>query len=721
MMDSTPWISLSGYSMSISRRKALQLLAAAAAYPSTAQGMIQVDRPAGGEENVPVREMHAPGITIGLNRLGQIERLRLATEQIEVPFRASTVLVDCRLKTAGAPEVLADGGLAFTNEWVHRISEASCRVVERFTPTASSIRWELEIVGAGAPWSTAIQTRLAWPKAAAAKFWTACDHTPGNDKQWKDPLAPFAFGELNLRYGSYVDEPNGFCLPLVTVLENESDHGLSFVQSPESLLLDIQLTTSAAGEVVISRKNHRIASSVPVRFAMDLVAHEGDWRSGLGWMTKRYPKYFDPPAEKVYAIDGCGAYSGYQGELDWEKLRKMEFTVNWNAHFDFPFHGMMIPPVARDTLWNSWYGKPASLARMSRYDTQMKRDGFDVLEYFVLTECGNYISHQKPPRKTQAHEDLWLDADDYIYYAIPEAVMRTRAGGIRYSNWFDNVVVDPAEPVWRDALIGQIQRLIRELPDAAGVCIDRTDWLTLYNERRDDGVSWVNGKAARSLLVSWAQTGSQVAAMLHEAGKFVYVNPLVRRVDTYSFVDGLYDEYGDLPGMLNLTAFLAVCKPAIGWTRDNHSLRPDPDAFFQRHLHLGVFPMVPYPDADHSIAPDAWAEKYFLDYGPLLGAMRGKRWVLEPHVISVEDSAACVNLFQVAGGYAIPVTFARASEVTVILAVDGASTEAVALFPGGGEVKIRGNRTVRGMEFRVPVMRGCAMVRVSAQGSARVE
>ncbi|HTZ48278.1 MAG TPA: hypothetical protein VMH20_11840 [Verrucomicrobiae bacterium] len=700
--------------MSISRRKALQLLAAAAAYPSTKQGMIRADRLGGVKENAALREIHAPGITIGLTPLGKIEQLKLGTEGIEVAFRASTVLVDCKVKAAGAPEVSADGGVEFTNEWVHRVSGASCRVVERFTPAGSSIRWDLEIAGAGAPWSTAIQTRMAWPKVAAAKFWTACDRGPGKDANWKDPLMPFAFGEVKLRYGSYIDEPNGFCLPLLAVLQNETDNALSFVQSPESLLLDMQLTTSAGGDVVLSRKNHRICSGAAVRFAMDLVPHEADWRSGLGWMTKRYPGYFHPPAEKVYALDGCGAYSAYQGELDCGKLRKMEFQVNWNAHFDFPFHGMMIPPVTRDTVWNSWYGKPASLARMSGYDTQMKRDGFDVLEYFVLTECGNYISHEKPERKARADDDLWLDADDYIYYAIPEAVMRKRTGEIQYSNWFDNVVVDPAEPVWRDALIGQIQRLIRELPDAAGVCIDRTDWLTLYNERRDDGVSWVNGRAARSLLVSWAETGSQVAALLHQAGKFVYVNPLVRRVDTYSFVDGLYDEYGDLPGMLNLTAFLAVYKPAIGWTRDADSLRPDPDAFFQRHLHLGVFPMAPYPDADHSIGPDPWAEKYFVEYGPLLGAMRGKRWVLEPHVISVAGDRACVNLFRVRGGYAIPVTFARSGEVTVILGkvVDDAPTEAVVLWPGGEEVKLQGDRTSGGLEFRVPVKRGCGMLQL---------
>jgi hypothetical protein len=48
----------------------------------------------------------------------------------------------------------------------------------------------------------------------------------------------------------------------------------------------------------------------------------------------------------------------------------MAFRVNWNAHFDFPFHGMMIPPVAAQVIWNSWYQKLTSLAQMSHYDSQ---------------------------------------------------------------------------------------------------------------------------------------------------------------------------------------------------------------------------------------------------------------------------------------------------------------------------------------------------------------
>ena len=46
-----------------------------------------------------------------------------------------------------------------------------------------------------------------------------------------------------------------------------------------------------------------------------------------------------------------------------------------------------------------------------------------------------------------------------------------------------------------------------------------------------------------------------------------------------------------------------------------------------------------------------------LDYGPLLDAMRGKKWVLAPHCVESILPQVKVNLFEVPGGYALPVTF----------------------------------------------------------------
>ncbi len=63
-----------------------------------------------------------------------------------------------------------------------------------------------------------------------------------------------------------------------------------------------------------------------------------------------------------------------------------------------------------------------------------------------------------------------------------------------------------------------------------------------------------------------------------------------------------------------------------------------------------------------------WTDKQYLDYGPLLSLMRGKKWVLEPHCVEVAEGSAKVNLFKVDKGYVIPVVFGNdGNEVTVIV------------------------------------------------------
>ncbi len=80
-------------------------------------------------------------------------------------------------------------------------------------------------------------------------------------------------------------DPDSFVVPLVTVLEGAEDLGLSLVQSPEDLVLDMKLNVRADGQLAFSRTNHRLEIGRPVKFAMDLVAHPADWRCGLGWMA----------------------------------------------------------------------------------------------------------------------------------------------------------------------------------------------------------------------------------------------------------------------------------------------------------------------------------------------------------------------------------------------------------------------------------------------------
>ena len=363
---------------------------------------------AASDANPVEHEVSVPGISIGLTRFGHIVSLKLGAAKVHFPFRACTVLVDCPSGDDAVMRTLPNGGLESQRTCVSSKTGAECSVTERLTPTRSSIHWELEVVGVGRPWTTPIQTQLAWLDAVNAAFWTAWDHIPGAAAPWNDPLVHSPFADLALRYGGFRDKSDAFSIPLATILDETSDSAVSLIQSPDDNLLDMQLKTTAAGDVILTRINHRLSSTSAIKFNMDMVAHPADWRAGLGWMVDRYRAYFEPPSPAVSELDGCGAYSGYQGELDRDYFRKMALRVNWNAHLDFPFLGMMMPPVSATQVWRSRYKQPTSFEQMSRYSTRLKKSGFHVLEYFNITEAGNFIQEVPPPREAKAGDDLWI-------------------------------------------------------------------------------------------------------------------------------------------------------------------------------------------------------------------------------------------------------------------------------------------------------------------------
>ena len=112
---------------------------------------------------------------------------------------------------------------------------------------------------------------------------------------------------------------------------------------------------------------------------------------------------------------------------------------------------------------------------------------------------------------------------------------------------------------------------------------------------------------------------------------------------------------------------MGIRKPVLAWTCNKTLHEPDPDSFMQRHLYLGIYPTAPYPWNNHCITPEPSADKLYGDYGPLLDAMRGEKWVPAPHCVQCDTPDVKVNLFQVPGGYVLPVTFGKGPVARIIL------------------------------------------------------
>ncbi|MGD0744115.1 MAG: hypothetical protein ABSA45_03075 [Verrucomicrobiota bacterium] len=698
----------------------------------------------------PEYQVNAKGIAAKLSANGEIIGVTAGGREMNVSGRTS--LDGCTQVGATKAEKLSGGAVEFTRTFRHTASGRTFTVVDRFKPADGSVRWEIEIASEGEPWTTPIATELNYPATPATRFWTAWSDpvwtedtdTDKHTGKWTYPLVFQPLTNTWWTFGGRNTSADHVVLPLATYAEPVEDFGLSLVFSPEdTLLCNSRLTTTQSGALRFSRPNYRLGGGKPVRFEMDLIAHEADWRGGLRWMTARYPNFFEPPNPRADAMAGCAAYSGDEDPIDVAKFKKMSFRINWKLCDDFPYMGMFIPPVTNaDETWErEWQDEPevadkphwTSVHRMNDYANYLKTNGFYLLDYFNVAEFGKNMSSGEPSPKPGV--PLWENPRAVLATEFPNALLVSGSNVTAYGAW----VVDFGDPDYQKFMLEQADRDIRWLPDSAGICIDRTDWLVRNNPHADDGVSWVNGRAVRSLCVSWNDLLSKLGQKMHGSDKAIFASPLYARLDLYRQVDGFYDEFGYDGRAINGTALMGMDKPVMTWNYNESLFRPDPDSFFQRHLLMGAYPTAPYPWNNHCIIPDmTWddfyvrhspllerdtahrlisTEKYYLAYGPLLDAIRGKKWVLEPHCLEVVSDAAKANLFQVPGGYAVPVCFGgTASFADVIIRnVPGLDTVKYSVLHPGDETAAPLTTTPfkdkdGATQLRVPLLRGCAMV-----------
>ena len=693
------------------------------------------------ESAIAAHTVTADGFTVSLSSTGAIVSAKVGTT--EWPVSGNTRLGGFRqLGETVVDTALPNHALAFTNTLTDGKGH-TCTVTDRFTPDGEAVRWDIDLTSQEACWTAPIITRMRCAKPEEKLIWTAWGSPDFSGAKltpeltalvqagkasvsgaWSDPLMPVGFPNRAWHYGNVAQGvPVGddyVALPLFTLMSPVTDTGLSLVLSPADVLLNLDLSVSTAGQFQFARTNHRLGGGRTVKFTMHLVPHEASWRGGLRFLTARYPQAFEAPNPRAHQLAGCGAYTLCEAPIDVAKFKKMAFGFNWKLSDDFPYMGMFIPPVKdMNETWTRSCGEPApqgqgpttSCRQMNDYAKYMKDNGFSVLSYFNVTEFGKNMYGRQAVKQANDPE-LWQDPVAYLQHKLPTAVFDP---GIQ--TCYAAFITDPGDPDYMKHLLEQAARNTTLLPATDGICIDRADWLRLYNPKADDGVSWVNDKPARSLFRSWGDLMAKLGPQLHAADKVIFSNMMTMRLELCRELDGIYTEFGNNGNALNASTLLGLRKPVVAWTYNETLRQPDPDAFMQRHLHLGAFPTAPYPNNNHCINPEPVADQLYLDYGPLLTAIRGKKWVLAPHCVETLTPGVKVNLFEVPGGYALPVTFGgtAATAIVRIRNLPGLDQlQATGLHPGSDfGTAITGKFKADVLELTVPLKRGCAMVRIS--------
>lgn len=681
--------------------------------------------------------------TLTVSQAGELVQLYDHGSEHTFPLQGSTRIEGLFAHTATVQPT--GKGLRITTALYDSLGDRSCTLVKMVEPTENSFRVTIHVQGHDYAWSAPIVTRFMTGKDDATRFWTAWalgdeadesvysldgdthEENAASAPLWHDPLLPRSFENLQLVYGSQRSDRfrKGFSLPLATVIYPEQQRSVNVVLSPEDTLVKLHLETTAAGNIIFSRHNHRIGPDRPVFFTYDLFTAEADWRPALKWLTQRYPRYFEPSVARVHAMAGPSSYSGYNDALDTALLRHIGYGFNWFAVRGWPYLGMFLPPVADDETWMSWSGfgsgtattgKVTSFDSFGRHYQKMHERGFHLLAYFNLTEFGYRIKFPYDSSLMTAGQPLWKESNNLLHQRLRPAILYTEDHRVRFS-WNKCVIMDPGHPVYKKYLLEQAQRHIDKTPTFDGICIDRLDWFEHMNYRRDDRITMVGGKKVSAMATSLHDVMKPIADLMHQHDKVIFYNPHITRLDYAQYFDGIFDEFADAGSKINLSSLLALKKPIVGWIHNQAVLEADPDDLIQKFLYLGVYPMAPFPEANHSLEASAWADSVYRDYGLMFRALRGKAWVLEPHAVRVLHGQAKVNIFKTHQGVVVPVMLGRDTrDVEVEISAlrhffpDDPYTGHV-VYPGDEAwtpLDITSNR--KEQSLTIPLKRGCAML-----------
>jgi hypothetical protein len=694
-------------------------------------------------------------IQVTFDESGKVSSLFDKEQKLQVPFKAVTSFKNCSTEFLS---VRKENETIRIKKKVVGENGQTLLTTEIFSFENDLLKWELNILPEGdASWSTPVQTVWSMNRPDL-KYWTTWgdprpekgaiglseeadqkilngdvivtdNSLPTNN--WADPLVSQPLFPRKLVYGGSIygnpkeDENfdswinfypgsrrNYFSVPVVGLFDEQRNIGVSLGFSPENIGIEACFEVTNDHELIFSRYNNRFTPGKELRFSTYVNMHEADWRSVLGWYVDRFKEWFNPVNARVHEFSGTSSYSFETGAFDIEKMKSMAYKTNWDATFPFPYMGLFLPDVNEDEGWLSWRGEYLTFKKIDEYYKQMREKGFRVLSYFNVTEFGSNILKKNNFNKRLPERKLWVNSNTYLYKQLEPAVLYhpidTTCSNYIYS-WDRSIVMDPGEPVYANHLVEQINRYIEKLPHFEGITIDRLDWSRHYNTRRDDGVSWFNGAPARSLHVSWNSIMDKIAPILHENNKVLFINNHVKRLDDIKQVDGIFDEFGDVAASINTNAFLCVNKPLLGWCHNKAAIGEDFDAFMQKHLHLGMYPMAPFPANDHALLPDEEVDQLYLDYGNLFKVMKGKNWVLEPGVVEVVDNKAKVNIFKTDSGIIIPLTFGE--EDVACIKLKGIEAADEIQFIQTGE-KVWKSVKLKKNKLKIPLKRGCAMVRI---------
>ena len=466
------------------------------------------------------------------------------------------------------------------------------------------------------------------------RFWAATHDAPGDIET------------INHRTFSYDHIwDNHISIPAFCLYEPELDIGLTMVKPFELPIPSFRFNLSNVSDFNVENASSLKAENLYLRSggghspkaSLILIAHEGDWRPGLGWLFDKYKDHFMPGNAKVHDIEGsmvCGCMGGHQ-EVSSEKTiaQLKKAGLAWEEiHCYFPHYGVYVPE--KEPWWSleKLHKRPkpyrVTTKKMKEYiDFLHKQDVKNVLYWHTGLIYG------KLAKKNQA-ESISRDADG-------NELLHMRHGHAYY--WVNFDVNLPAG----EYMLDQARKLIETYPKTDGLFIDNLCY-RYFDFGHDDGITMVDGKKCYKVTFAYPELIKKVCELAHKKNKVTFCNGPVN-VEIQRHIDGHMAE-GANPELLAYVGYLGLVKPIVSLPYNMA------EETIIGCLKYGAYPSVVFAPTEEDI-------DLFVRYRPVFDCFRGRRWVLTPHALRLPEGIDG-NIFKTRGGdYIVPLLPGRKSVV----------------------------------------------------------
>jgi hypothetical protein len=495
-----------------------------------------------------------------------------------------------------------------------RFKGADFEVGEQWRIAGDTLCWDLILTldPDAKPRSVQVKQLLPYPEPAyGLGVWTAHADFPSTIER---------LGGLNLQYGEIC---HGTLTPSLTLYREDLEAGITVTKPFEfrTSRLSFDFMDYRLEGIDLHTSMLALRPGRPARTRLLITAHEPCWRSGLNWLYRKYPAYFDPPNPRVRDLEG-GYILAHPRMTDQEFRSMLPHNLRWEElHCAFPWYGDYLPDEKEWRPIDTWdacvaFDQAGGGVVGGEQESLLPADDQPPLTYNVIKD--HIATAHKHGVKSLYYWQCAGDASPVIVDKFPDSIARDRNGD-QYPSVPGSILMNAdAGTSFGQHMRGQISRLFKRLPEIDGIFLDQLCY-DAVDYAHDDGITMADNRPAYMLWHGYEEPVRKLAAAVHRRGKVLYANG-PHNVEVQKEMDGLMAEGSSW--LAEVVKYLCIAKPLI-FLAFYHDDPDKAEDMFQRCLLCGAsYSLFPHPSKE--------VQKIIDCYRPLVEKLYGRKWLLEP-------------------------------------------------------------------------------------------